>query len=503
MTGRFGLLRRWICLLLNIHARREGTFLAGSIIFFVARLLPSLLAVVTTALLTRLLEPAVYGMYALGLSIIFLITIGAFEWLGLSVMRMATTAKQQELFFGTVVACFCALSGISAVVATGVVLFSQSTEMLAFTSACLFAGLTSAWVELKQRLQMAELNREAYFWTSVGRGVASITLITAAACFYKTAPPLLAATGFSALLATLLYREPRLSWLKYRFDIKVLRSLLRFGLPLSVSVGLATILVSVDKWMLQGLSGPQSVGLFTASTLITQVPIATLASCIGPYSYSMAVEAVEFRSAEAANAQLQRNFVFLLGLVLPGAAGIVALSENLAHVIVGPDYSDTVIRLAPWLAGAAVLSSMRAFYVDTAFQLAHRVSALTWINFIAIGVNLILDFWLIPTAGELGAAMSSFLAILVSLIVASVWSLRVFRLSIPYVGAAKIVASTAFMFLILRSLTGFFGVPALACQLAIGLTVYLAAVIAFNVLGVRRHLLERFPFIKRRLLRAR
>jgi O-antigen/teichoic acid export membrane protein len=503
VTRRVGVHRRWICLVHGIHTQREGKSVAGSIVFFAARFLPSLLAMVTTALLTRLLEPAAYGMYALGLSIIFLITIGAFEWLGLSVMRMATTAKQQELFFGTVVGCFYALSGISAVAAAGVALFSRSTGMLAFTAACLFAGLTSAWIELKQRLQMAELNRGAYFWTSVGRGLASIVLIIATACFYKTAPPLLAATGLSALLASLLYREPRLSLLNYRFDMKVLRSLLRFGLPLSISVGLATILVSVDKWMLQGLSGPQSVGLFAASALIAQVPIVTLANCIGPYSYSKAVEAVEFRSAEAASAQLQRNFVFLLGLVLPGAAGIVALSENLAHVIVGPDYSDAVIRLAPWLAGTGVLSSMRGFYVDTAFQLAHRVSALTWINLIAIAVNLILDFWLIPTAGELGAAISSFLAILVSLVVASVWSRRIFRLSIPYAGAAKIVASTALMFLILRSLTGFFGVPALAGQLAIGLAVYLAAVIAFNVLGVRHHLLERFPHIRRRLLRAR
>jgi O-antigen/teichoic acid export membrane protein len=477
--------------------------MAGSIVFFVARLLPSLLAVITTALLTRLLEPAAYGMYALGLSIVFLITIGAFEWLGLSVMRMATTAKQQQLFFGTVVGCFCAVSAIAAVVAAGIALFGQSTGMFAFVGACLFAGLASAWVELNQRLQMAELNRTAYFWTSVGRGLASITLIIATACVFKTAPPLLFATGLSALLASLLYYEPRLSLLKYRFDPEVLRSLLRFGLPLSISVGLATILLSIDKWMLQGLSGPQSVGLFSAAALVAQVPIVTLANCIGPYAYSMAVEAVEFRSTEAANAQLQRNFAFLLGLVLPGAAGIVALSQNLAHVIVGPDYGVAVIRLAPWLAGSAVLTSMRAFYVDTAFQLAHRVSALTWINLVAISVNLILDFLLIPVAGELGAAMSSFAAILASLIVASIWSLRIFRLSIPYIGAIKIAASSVLMFLVLHSLTRFFGVSALVGQLTIGLAVYLAAVFALNVLGVRHHLIENLPQITRRLLRAR
>jgi O-antigen/teichoic acid export membrane protein len=476
---------------------------AGSIIFFIARLLPSLLGVITTALLTRLLDPAAYGLYALGLSIIFFITIGAFEWLGLSVMRMVTTAKQKDVFLGTVVGCFGVVSAICAAGAAGAALFGQSMSILAFSGTCLFAGLANAWVELKQRLQMAELKKEAYFRTSVGRGLLSITLITATACFYKTAPALLLATGSSALLASFLHREPRLSFLKSKFNPEVLRSLLRFGLPLSISVGLATILMSIDKWMLQGLSGSHSVGLFSAAALIAQVPIGTLANCIGPYTYSMAVQAVEFQSAEAANAQLQQNFALLLSLILPGAAGIVALSQNLAHVIAGPDYTDAVIRLTPWLAGSAVLTSLRAFYVDTAFQLAHKVSALTWINLIAIAVNVVLDFFLVPSAGELGAATSSFAATLISLIVASVWSRRVFRLSIPWVDAMKIGASTAAMFIVLHGLTRYSGTPALVGQLAIGLAVYLAGLLSSNVLGLRHHLLEQLPQITRRLLRAR
>jgi hypothetical protein len=59
------------------------------------------------------------------------------------------------------------------------------------------------------------------------------------------------------------------------------------------------------------------------------------------------------------------------------------------------------------------------------------------------------------------------------------------------------------MFLTLRELAGVFGVVALAGQLTIGLAVYLAAAIALNVLGVRQHLLERFPRIKQLFLRAR
>ena len=34
--------------------------------------------------------------------------------------------------------------------------------------------------------------------------------------------------------------------------------------------------MSVDKWLLQALSGPEAVGLFTAAALVTQMPILAL-----------------------------------------------------------------------------------------------------------------------------------------------------------------------------------------------------------------------------------
>ena len=92
-------------------ALRKTMGLRGSIIFLLARLVPSLFGLVTAAVLTRLLEPAVYGLYALGLSITFFLALGVFDWLGLSLLRMAPAIKQPDVFFGTVLACFCALCG--------------------------------------------------------------------------------------------------------------------------------------------------------------------------------------------------------------------------------------------------------------------------------------------------------------------------------------------------------------------------------------------------------
>ena len=50
--------------------------LRGRAIFFLAKLVPGILGLGTTAMLTRWVEPAQYGVYAFGLSII-LFTVGA------------------------------------------------------------------------------------------------------------------------------------------------------------------------------------------------------------------------------------------------------------------------------------------------------------------------------------------------------------------------------------------------------------------------------------------
>lgn len=475
----------------------------GRVIFFIARLMPSVLGVVTTALLTRLLAPSEYGLYALGLSIIFLLTTGTFEWLGLSLMRMAPAAKQPELFFSTVTICFFALCGLCTVVAAAVVIFGGFEDYAVFTLACLAAAFCSAWIELKQRLQMAELREHDYLITSSARGATTVILVSAAAYFYGNVPVILLAVSISALIASLTAHEPRFSVRNRQPDLAICRNLFRFGFPLSISVGLATILMSVDKWMLQGLSGVESVGLFTAATLVTQVPISSLANGIGPSAYSMAVHAVEFRSVEAARQQLLQNFSILFGIVVPAAVGIVALSDNLAHLIVGPAYWQSVVLLAPWLAAAAVVSTMRAFYFDIAFQLGHKTSPLIWTMLIAVAVNVVLDFLLIPNFGEVGAAMGSLGALFVSLIVAAIAGRHIYRLPIPFADAAKIIASALLMFLVLRQSLEFKGPLALACQIGSGMVVYLGGVLALNVLDGRSWLLERLPRFRRLFLRSR
>jgi O-antigen/teichoic acid export membrane protein len=471
--------------------------LRSRVYFLIARLIPGLLGLATTATLTRMLSPAEYGLYALGLSIVFLLTMGTFEWLGLSVLRMAPTTKAPDAFFGTVVTCFTIIFLVCVVVASLVVVVGGFADYAMLITASLVAAFMSAWVELKQRLQMAELREATFFRTSVLRGAATTLFVCGTAYLREGASSLLFAVGAAGLLVSTVVPEPRLTLLSQRFDLTVFRSLMRFGIPLSISVGLGTLLMSVDKWMLQAMVGPHAVGLFTAATLITQVPIMTLAGCIGPWAYSMAVQSMEFGSADVTSKQLERNLIFMLVIVIPATAGIAAVSGNLAHLLIGELYWGSAVRLAPWLAFTAAISSVRAFYVDVAFQLGHRTSPLIWTSLLAVSVNVGMDYWLIPGMGQLGAAVGSCTAVSVSFVIASIVSRRVFRLPLPLVDIIKIFASATIMLLVLSRLWDKTGLLALILQVGIGASVYYIAIISFNVMSVRARHEQVLRYIRR------
>ncbi len=261
--------------------------------------------------------------------------------------------------------------------------------------------------------------------------------------------------------------------------------------------------MSVDRWLLQILSGPEAVGSYTAAYLIVFTPIYTLGGRIGPLAYSMAVRTHEFESKEATNANLAQNLVILLAVVLPSAAGVVAVSDNLARLTVAPFYWSAIVSLAPWLSATAVVTAIRNFYIDTSFQLAHRNTPLLAIAIFAVALNVALDMWLIPPLGVLGAAICNFVAVLSSSIVAAIVSRFVFPLPLPVLDTTKVVASAGVMFLVVHRLSAGSGPWALACQIVAGCIVYSCLVIVFNILNVRGWMGGRLPDLRRWALARR
>jgi O-antigen/teichoic acid export membrane protein len=464
--------------------------LRGRVIFFLAKLMPGLLGLGTTAMLTHWVGPTEYGVYAFGLSIILFTVAAGFDWLCLSLLRFRPSFSEPEFLFGTLIVVFCVLCAGSAAVAGVGILLTNAWSYAPFLAACVFSTFATAWFELKLRVQLAELQEGPYFWTNVVRGTLILLLTFAAAYTRQSATTMILAIGVSTLIAASLFRTEYFSIFNWRFDWEICRTVFQFGVPLFAGVGVANILFSIDRWMLQLLSGSKAVGLFTAASLVAQVPISFLAGGIGPSANALAVRAFEFTDPATVKAQLEENLVILVGIVLPAATGITALSRNLAFVLVGANFAQAVIELAPWLCVASAIWTVRAYYFDSAFHLARNTRPLIMVMAVTLAANVAIDFWLIPWKAELGAAIGSCIALGAGFVVAVVASRRVYKLPLPLKGTAKVVIASALMYFTLQMVADSRGVGALFVQLTIGSLVYLASIVALDVLQSRQWLVR-------------
>ena len=125
-------------------------------LYLIARVVPGLLSVATTALLTRLLAPDAYGTYGVTLIIMNFGSNIAFEWLGLSFMRFFEGHKDNPRTIPTFVALYFAMVALTGVVMAAAIAlgFVPDGEHGLFA-----VGLGMAWAfsifELLARLEVA------------------------------------------------------------------------------------------------------------------------------------------------------------------------------------------------------------------------------------------------------------------------------------------------------------------------------------------------------------
>ena len=357
------------------HELRRAMLIRHSLLYMVARFVPGILGMMTTALLTRLLDLRGYGIYGLALVIMTFVSTMGFDWLGVSLMRFNEARRGDERVIATFVQIFLVLMLVSA----GLTALTWACGLFSGAEASVYLlGLLLAWsyswFEFAARVETANMRPFRYLTMNLARSACILLGAVGAAWLTHDAIWTMVGTGVGmfagAMFGTLRTHRmaPRL------FDRQLAAQVIAFGFPLAISMTLGSVVSSGTRALVQALGSSEALGLYTAAFILVQNTLAIMASGIASAGYPLAVRAVESGDGIRAQRQLLANGSLLLAMLAPACLGMALAAPGISTTLVGHRFSAGVSLLTPWMAAGTFFASIRAHFLDHAFQLGRRPS---------------------------------------------------------------------------------------------------------------------------------
>lgn len=187
------------------------------------------------------------------------------------------------------------------------------------------------------------------------------------------------------------------------FDKHLKPILLLFAMSLSVS-----IYVNLDNVMLGFLSGDASVGLYTAANKLVKV-ILTLVTSLGTVLLPRMSYYIENNEVVQAKKLIRKSLDFILMISVPATVGLMVLSEPIVLIFAGESYmaATTTIKIISPVIIAIALSNL----IGVQILIAYGQEKITLFSTIVGAIiNFTLNFMLIPSMQQNGAAIGTVVA---------------------------------------------------------------------------------------------
>jgi O-antigen/teichoic acid export membrane protein len=472
--------------------QRQGKhILSHTGIYLVARGVPGLMAFLAIPLFTRWLSPAQYGRYGLVIATAGLLNALVFQWIRLSLVRYLPAYKDDpSALKSTMMTLTVQIIGVLGVIAAILTVLPIHSEWKAVALPCWIMLGAQGLFELSCENARAMLRPWSFMWLQVAKSTGAVCLgmglIILGAGWWG---PLAGATAGMLLAVAFAFGR---DWkqLRWSVDPAIFRQIARYGLPLSMTVALANVIGSSDRYLIAVLNSDKGAGLYAAGLYSVAVDFTTqtltlVMMVVNLAMFPLAVRAFESHGKEAAQEQMRSNASLLLAIGVPCVLGMTVLAPGIANCFIGKEYRTTAASIIPLIALGAFLAGFKAYHFDAAFQFAHRTIYQVWIVMFVAVVNIALNWLAIPRYGINGAAGASVMAYVLSIGLTAWLGRRHFVLPFPVMPCAKVLAAGGLMAAALYPFRGDRRPVMVAMQILAGGVIYCGTLVAVNFLEVR------------------
>ena len=472
-------------------------FLSHAGIYLIARGLPGIVAFIAIPLFSRLLDPTDYGRYALVVATVGLLNALLFQWLRLSLVRYMPAYKgDPQRLKSTLLSVALVIIALLGVVGAILSFLPINSEFRLLILPCWVVLAVQAMFELFSEYTRAIVQPWRNMTFQLLRAGAFV-LVGAALVWggWNWWGPLAGASVGMLLAIAYGFRQ---DWRGVRLSIDpvMLKRLAQYGVPLSLTVAMAVVISSSDRFLISWYMGEAAAGLYSVATDFTMQSLTLLMMVVNLAMYPLAVRAWEEQGREAAQDQMRSNASLLMAVGLPSVAGICVLSPGIAQCFFGERFRESAVDIMPLIAIGAFLAGLKAYHFDAAFQFVHRTIYQVWIVLFVAIVNIVLNVIAIPTWGINGAAGATLLAYVVSIALTAWLGRRHLALPFPLKASTQVVLACGVMAAVLWPFRDAVGATSVAAQIAGGGALYVAVLVGANFLGLRDAIVQKYRGIE-------
>lgn len=465
-------------------------FVRGLLGNFPASILQAVVGVLTILVFTRLLSSTEFGIYALAFSVCSLAHVLVFTWLEAAMARYwageATPEGLADLYATLYrVGLVLSLVFIPAAVAICLLLplgmeirIAMAVGLIGVPIRCL---LNMVKVALRARGAVRQAAGLDIFFTLA----VFILGIAAAWLGLGGASPLVGLLVAPLLALPIALPLERGKQRHGRYNPSRLKAYIAYGYPISMSLSMALILASTDRFMLAWLMNEAAVGAYHASYSIANRTLDIIFLWLGTAGAPALVMALEKGGARALKLAAEDQARILMLVTVPAAVGVALVARPLAEVVIGPELRTASAMVTPWIAASAFLSGWLYYYFNQAFTLSKRTLLLLMTMIIPAIANIALNIILIPKLGLMGAAISTVLGYFIGVLASVIMARRIMPMPLPWKDVLLCGLCAATMAIAVLCLPQIGGFAELMLDAVVGALVYGVLAYGTNAGGVR------------------
>jgi O-antigen/teichoic acid export membrane protein len=453
-------------------------------IYLGAHIVPAIIGFFAITAYTRLLNPAEYGVYVVGMSVAGIFGAVCFTWIRLSVSRYQATCADVDFRGTAIIAFVLTVLAITSVTPLAVLLFRPNFSINVL-AAGMFVALAVGAFEIGQEFERARLRPFRFAAIAVVRSVLGLSFGFLAIEMGWGGMGLIAAFGTGSLIGTIINFAgggTRVS----RWQRTQLVQFARYGLPLSIG-GLTSALYS-DRLIVAYLLGQEATGLFGVASDLPRQFMVMLGSSVAAATFPIVFRTLSNEGAAATREKLNDNLELLFAIVAPVTVWLALTADQVAGTLVGMEFRAGVSLLLPVLAVARMLSVLNQFHLQISFQLAERPFLSVIQSCFTLVLGVVSMFLLVAKYGLLGAALATLITEAGGLVVGIYLTRRAFPLPFDMSRLAGVFVSALTMgcaIYVIKLGVGGTGLLALFSISLAGGAAYAAAAWLFDVARVR------------------